>query len=1101
MAQHAKPIDITRSFVLTDPNAFPNNQGFTQGEDTPEKLPPIGAFEGYNFIPTSYGYKSFFGANSTLNIQALSSRCDRIFLFQLMNYQNILVALCEDGLWVCFPSHPGNTWSQWVVQATPAAGTYREWTTCVIENNLYCYREGDTVVHKISPLGTALNVAVVPSTITFGAPYANAEANVVAGTYDITVAQIVAGVPSSVTTTAGSITLALGQAFDVILAGYIGSAILYFTHQTTGVIYKQTVAGLTVAPQSFLALTVASTDSKAQGLPDPDAFDYITNFTPSFLNMTGQKGIFRANARLGFWDSANSISWSDLAIVTDFTPSVETRAGYAIFSGVKGRIVTILAQGDGFIIYTTKGIVGARFVNDLSLIWEASSISDTAGIAYDREVTSGVTDLEHFAYTNTGIKRIGSFNALSKSHQFEDILPDVFDLLKEQREPVYLDFLNGRFLFLSVINANYIYSKTSFVYNTIDTVTVRVLTQGAPWNGVSTLPIKIGAKTVEVSIKEQLAAAAYLGQYSAWAGTGKSMYTFLTTPMHEYVIDDSSVHIDNSPIDSTKTFDFVGNASSSLVETGLGNCVPDNANSPSALDLGWTFPGINNTGSAYLGLVDSYLNEFVATQMEEWANFTTIQTANKAAIEAVPSYTAPVVQGSTPYLSSAAAQAQINILVAAGGGTGNSYVVSNDNIGSLLSGAGTTAAASLTGVGTYHASYSLTRTFLGGWDVYRKKTRTYSVRVVTRAPVGYGYYVTAGNWGPAGSWSVPPPTTAIGDCFGEATTAVQAVRNCMLQVIAQLPQTFSATESGQIYNASNPVFPLGSASITWTVSFPNYPPFPYIGEGYNLILKLSGTGPNAVTQVTEYFIDYTDVTILETVVNETITLDSTLTASQKTLEWAYIPQGIPAGSFTSTYGAITIPGSGITGTSFLPLDLDITYPGANFLIDNGSPAPIYPTFAGSLVFDTGLKKWGKNKNSYRTILDMAPINSIDSSINFTNFGVNMAQLDAAGVVKVYDSRPTDSWIRYGKIGYYRQGVTQIQEVRAGFRNSSSGNIIIDTSIDGRALELSLQSIYPFSAAADVIGYFSGIGKWHTVTVSGQWDLQYLEFRGNSAGRR
>ena len=65
-------------------------------------------------------------------------------------------------------------------------------------------------------------------------------------------------------------------------------------------------------------------------------------------------GIFRANGRLGFWDSANSVSWSSLFSFIDFTPSLETLAGFATFNDVLGRIVTIKASGSGFIIYSTK---------------------------------------------------------------------------------------------------------------------------------------------------------------------------------------------------------------------------------------------------------------------------------------------------------------------------------------------------------------------------------------------------------------------------------------------------------------------------------------------------------------------------------------------------------------------------------------------------------------------------------------------------------------------------------------------------------------------------------------------------------------------------
>ena len=47
-------IDVTRSFLVTDPEAFYENLMVPQREDAPEKMLPVVAFEGYNFLPTLY---------------------------------------------------------------------------------------------------------------------------------------------------------------------------------------------------------------------------------------------------------------------------------------------------------------------------------------------------------------------------------------------------------------------------------------------------------------------------------------------------------------------------------------------------------------------------------------------------------------------------------------------------------------------------------------------------------------------------------------------------------------------------------------------------------------------------------------------------------------------------------------------------------------------------------------------------------------------------------------------------------------------------------------------------------------------------------------
>jgi len=149
-------IDVTRSFLVTDPEAFYENLMVPQREDAPEKMLPVVAFEGYNFLPTLYGYRSYFDATSKLNIGSLASKCDRILLYQFANYQNILVALCEDGIWTNSGGTGAEAWNHRVTLSAPGVGSYLEWTFCVIENTLYMYRQGGSVVYTVKPTSYAL---------------------------------------------------------------------------------------------------------------------------------------------------------------------------------------------------------------------------------------------------------------------------------------------------------------------------------------------------------------------------------------------------------------------------------------------------------------------------------------------------------------------------------------------------------------------------------------------------------------------------------------------------------------------------------------------------------------------------------------------------------------------------------------------------------------------------------------------------------------------------------------------------------------------------------------------------------------------------------
>ena len=984
MAQIAKVIDLTRSYVLTDPNSFPENLGYTAAEDNPEKEPPIMAFEGYNFLPTAYGYRSYFGTNSTLDIAALTSRCDEILLYQFANYQNVLIALAEDGLWISRPNVSGNTWTHSITLALPGTGLTLDWTWAVIENKLYLYRQGNTVYYRIDPTGI-----------------------------------------------------------------------------TAGVVTVNTV-------------------------------------TPTFLNMAGQMGIFRANGRLGFWDSANSISWSSLFAHDDFIPTAETLAGNSTFNGISGRIVNILPQGDGFVIYATKSIVGVRYSSTANILWEGNCITDVAGITYPFQVSRGLTELEHFAFTSTGIKKIGNYNALQRSHAIEDVLTDTYDYLKESRDPIKMQLINGRYLCLCLIDASYIDGKTAFVFNTIDAIYVPILKNDAIWDGLTPVTDFIAGQAVSSHIASQLTQAVYVGMYLQWNGTGECLVPSRTTAIKPYNQDSSSVHVPNIGLDLTSAISV--DAANALVTSGTYADETSSA-TPYALELGWTYPGLGNVGAAYKGIVDSYLTEMIATQIQEWDNFTTIQTATKTALEAATPIAGSTVQGSIAYFSSAAAQTQIDILVAAGGGSGNSYTVSDTKIGEMLSGAGTTAAAVLTGVGTNYAEYSLTRTLLGGWDVNRRVTRTYSIRAGATLPKFKVTNMSSSNYYRFPGFLIPPnigdAPSVDGYILGADDLAATQYLVSIAPSLFSSPGGITPPTNGAAFVYYTPIYN-GIAAVYYSGYYYCPAGWPTIGSTWPGLTPISsvvaaGTG-------NYYYIDYVDTSSLSTSVNAIVTQDSTMTAWEENLTWAYIPYGTPPGNYTSNYGAITVVGSGLT-SSIVPFEYGITYPGSTHLLQDGALAPIYPDYAGALVLDLGLKKWGKIKATNKCLLDYNPINSLDAVVTYTNFGMDVAMLNAAGAIKLFDAIPTDSWIRYGKIGYYRLGMTKLEEVKVHFRSPSTGSITIDSSYDGRALETALTETNFFTSQGSHTIYLQQIGRWHTVKITGNYDLTYLEVRGNVAGRR
>jgi hypothetical protein len=371
MAQKPQVIDLRKSYLPGDPNAFPNNLISTEREDGEEQTIEVVPFEGYNFLPTEYGYRSYFGQNSELALNALTARTQFIILYRGLNNREYYIALCEDGIHIA-RADIATTWTHAVIH-TFDSNVFEEWTYCLMENTLYAYKQGTAQVYYTSITGDAL---------------------------------------------------------------------------------------------------------------------FLIPGTPTFLNMAGQMGIFRAGTKLGFWDSANSVSWSSTFDKLDFIPSLETSAGNSIFAECVGRIVTIRANGDAFIIYCTGTIVGAVIAKNPDMVWDAKKILDN-GIFHPRAVTTANMLAEHYAWTTAGILQISQFNPFSGTYKTEFMMPDFYDYLRESRLPIYLDCIQDRYLTFRVFEGKYIYQRASHTAQIVDPTRTAVVLADEYWDGdfMAMLPI------------------------------------------------------------------------------------------------------------------------------------------------------------------------------------------------------------------------------------------------------------------------------------------------------------------------------------------------------------------------------------------------------------------------------------------------------------------------------------------------------------------------------------------------------------------------------------------------------------------------------------
>lgn len=1013
MANKTQIIDVTRSAIIIDPEAFYGNLMATGQEDSPERTIPIVAFEGYNFLPTSYGYRSYFDVTSTLDIEELTVRCDHILLYQFANYSNILVALCEDGIWTNSGGASGEPWVKRVAHDIPEVGQYLAWTYCVIENVLYTYRQGKPVVNKLT-------------STSFG-------------------------------------------------------------------------------PVTF------------------------TSITPTFLNMEGQMGIFRANGRLGFWDSANSVAWSSLFDFSDFTPAIETLAANAIFNDVLGRIVHIQGFGSGFLIYSTKNIVGARYSTEGSLLFFAKSIAEQAGIWTAKQVCIGPVDNEQFAYTNTGLKHISADMAV------KDIFVGIYDFLRESREPVYLSFLQGRFLFISLIDPAYISGYVSFEVVNVPEITVRLLLNGEELADPEDVPEAIAGIPFQEDLINKVMSGASGGLYAQWRASGSKMVPGRVSSMEPYELDNPFTPDDDAP--------YLGNLDPLISNADLltardtkvltSPVVIDNQ-VPSFMDLGWA-----NAPNGP-GMSDSGLARFKARQLTEWTEYNTLINALINEILGVPLVFEDIILP-TEYASEA---------LAVTSRPANASNIFTDLVDLPYNGTVTEAFVALTweykktynsALRIRHKQDNIHRTIpmLYGIVEQRWEGAPYIVEPITYyappIPNELSFALVGSTVAAGVAPTIPNPYNSLiayepslgvysyeGESSGDGLTQSQweVFRDyCIANHISEPPASLSYEStpgSGiwQEYFYVNTVQAEESPTYSWGYKEHSY----FIFHMYALDPESTTELPTAHITMAFHvgaFIDgASSIYAWKNVRRENKDLaystpsispvESKASGTQETLDWGVWLEENPDPDFpySTNEQVLGAPFFSPQEGTILPNLLEVTYPGATFLLQDATTAPIYPVYAGALVYDTGLQKWGKCKADFKTLVDYAPINSNhEQIITYSNFGLDAGVLRSDGSIRLFSALCSDSFIRYGKLGFYRQGFTYPEGIKLYFRKPFTGTIVTDSSLDGRSIHAATHEEFTFVGVGYVEIHPTFAGRWSTISIHGEFDLRSIEFTGRVSGIR
>lgn len=1026
-------IDVTRSFLPMDPETVTNNLMVSGQEDSPESILPVMAYEGYNFLPTAYGYRSYFDTSPHLNVNYLPVNCDYCIVFQLNNYQVRMIALCSDGIYWIAPTTASTSWVQGISMTALSPGTYKQWSFCIIENDLYIYRQGESTVTKYSQAGV------------------------------------------------------------------------------------------------------------------------FSSITPSFLNMTGQMGIFRANGRLGFWDSANSISWSSNLSLSDFTPAIETLAGNAIFNDVLGRIVSIRAFGNGFVIYSTKNIVGVTYNTSGSMLFSADTIIENAGIWDSKQVCTGVSDEEHYAYTNVGIKQIG------KGFQVTEVFTALYDYLKQSRDPVYLDFLQGRFLFLNVIDTRFITGAVNFNTQLLTALSIRFLYNGG--NPVLTLP-QIDGIPINDFIKDQILKGSDYGMVAEWTVDGSKMVPGRLSSLDPYLLDDPTTPQDeNSYAGNLTNYYTQAELETARDNASMVSVVSINDNSPNNVQLGWTKIPYGATGS-----VTANLARFKARQQKEWNEHGELVTQLQTQIailapDILDEYLPTVYDTYTDAVTNLPADSldnRVNLITLPWGGT---------------------ETQTLTGTGTNYPAWEFKKTFTTGLKIYQRKDYQYTAWPVyfgtirgSHSPGGWDldsngnsysntleWRMTSGQMG--GAYQVVGVPTS-GKPFQYTTvqydSALQLFEwntyptdvpdsSALFNAVENVALAYSAPPSSitrDVWDISTPGSPVNLGTITCAYSRSEtivytsstlFNSYKIIHHYYTLPTNhaayTNGIQAGAeiilfqdVIRIIDYYFlgdDFGQPTYVSSSitpwrhkrtttktlksVSDSISVVSKATGTETNLDWgSYLVGGTPPPRFTFSTNQQTINFSGWASppNSVLPKNVALTFPGSTFLLQDGAIAPIYPTYTGAYVYDIVYKKWGKFKGNYKTLIDYAPLNSNHQKVvSFSNFGMDAGTLDGNGIVTLFSPVCTDSYIKYGRLGYYRQGYTYPEVVTAHFSRPFTGEIEVEASLDGRSVHASLTESKSFTGVGYASMYPLYAARWFNFSITGEFDLRLLEFTGRISGRR
>lgn len=172
------------------------------------------------------------------------------------------------------------------------------------------------------------------------------------------------------------------------------------------------------------------------------------------------------------------------------------------------------------------------------------------------------------------------------------------------------------------------------------------------------------------------------------------------------------------------------------------------------------------------------------------------------------------------------------------------------------------------------------------------------------------------------------------------------------------------------------------------------------------------------------------------------------------------------------------------------------------LYSKGSLASYYPLYKGAIVYDSLLEKFGSYDTPHYGIFPTMPINRADLTVvPLPDTGMFAGAVNAAKEARLFTVDSPEARATWGKIGYYRLGMTTMYEARAYFKEKAYGSLIVEVSMDGVAVDPTLSLAVNFNGESSAFLPFTAVGKWFNIRLEGRFNLTTLQVNSEASGRR